>query len=87
MVQGWECPKCSAVWAPTTAGCLNCKPVAVAPKIPDMLEKLRGGCPPPAELKACPDCGCVGLHFCVGKSGGLGGRYGLPLMPLGGKSQ
>lgn len=23
--QGWECPKCEAVMAPTTASCVNCK--------------------------------------------------------------
>lgn len=32
--QGWVCPKCQAVFSPTTPMCLNCKPVKQGNTIP-----------------------------------------------------
>lgn len=42
---GWECPKCGAVYSPTTPQCFHCRPSQTVTRtgVPDAPSSVSGG--------------------------------------------
>ena len=58
MSEGWICPRCHVVHAPSVAQC-SCAPDVQEPYLP--LPNLST----PLLVMVCPHCGAYGMHTCA----------------------